>query len=72
VRLRGVEAIHEFLSSAAISLILDLSFLIVCLAVMLYYGVTLSATVVGILLIAAIASAVLAPVFQKRLNASQP
>jgi ATP-binding cassette, subfamily B, bacterial HlyB/CyaB len=67
-RLHGVETIREFLSSAAISLILDLPFLIICLAVMLYYSATLSAIVVAVLLMTAIASAVMAPVFQKRLN----
>jgi ATP-binding cassette, subfamily B, bacterial HlyB/CyaB len=67
-RLHGVETIREFLSSAAISLILDLPFLMICLAVMLYYSVTLSAIVVVVLLVIAIASALMAPVFQKRLN----
>jgi ATP-binding cassette, subfamily B, bacterial HlyB/CyaB len=67
-RLHGVETIREFLSSAAISLILDLPFLIICLAVMLYYSVILSAIVVAVLLVIAIASALMAPVFQKRLN----
>jgi ATP-binding cassette, subfamily B, bacterial HlyB/CyaB len=67
-RLHGVETIREFLSSAAVSLILDLPFLVICLAIMLYYSVTLSSIVVAVLLLIAIASFVMAPIFQKQLN----
>jgi ATP-binding cassette, subfamily B, bacterial HlyB/CyaB len=67
-RLHGVETIREFLSSAAVSLILDLPFLVICLAIMLYYSVTLSSIVIAVLLLIAIASFVMAPIFQKQLN----
>ena len=67
-RLHAVETIREFVSGAAISLILDLPFLVICLAVMLYYSVPLTALVVGILLIIAIASFLMAPIFQRQLN----
>ncbi len=67
-RLHAVETIREFVSGAAVSLILDLPFLLICLAVMLYYSVTLSAIAVGILLIIAVASFIMAPVFQRQLN----
>ena len=67
-RLHAVETIREFVSGAAVSLILDLPFLVICLAVMLYYSVPLTALAVGILLIIAIASFIMAPVFQKQLN----
>jgi ATP-binding cassette, subfamily B, bacterial HlyB/CyaB len=67
-RLHAVETIREFVSGAAVSLILDLPFLLICLGVMLYYSVTLSAIAVGILLIIAVASFIMAPVFQRQLN----
>ena len=67
-RLHAVETIREFVSGAAVSLILDLPFLVICLGVMLYYSVPLTALAVGILLIIAIASFIMAPVFQKQLN----
>jgi ATP-binding cassette, subfamily B, bacterial HlyB/CyaB len=67
-RLHAVETIREFVSGAAISLILDLPFLVICLGVMLYYSVTLTALAVGILLIIAVASFIMAPIFQRQLN----
>ena len=67
-RLHGVENIREFVSGAAVTLLLDLPFLVICLGVMLWYSVTLTAIVLGILLLIAIASFVVAPVFQARLN----
>jgi subfamily B ATP-binding cassette protein HlyB/CyaB len=67
-RLHGVETIREFVSGAAVSLVLDLPFLLICLAVMLWYSVPLTAIVVGVLLVIGIASAVVAPMFQARLN----
>jgi ATP-binding cassette, subfamily B, bacterial HlyB/CyaB len=67
-RLHAVETIREFVSGAAVSLILDLPFLVICLGVMLYYSVTLTALAVGILLIIAIASFIMAPIFQRQLN----
>ncbi len=67
-RLHAVENIREFISGAAISLVLDLPFLLICLAVMIWYSVVLSAIAVGILGLIAIASLVMAPVFQRQLN----
>jgi ATP-binding cassette, subfamily B, bacterial HlyB/CyaB len=67
-RMHGVETIREFVSGAAVSLILDLPFLLICLAVMLWYSVMLTLLVLGFLLVIAIASAIVAPVFQQRLN----
>jgi len=43
-RLHGVETIREFVSGAAVSLVLDLPFLVVCLGVMLWYSVLLTAS----------------------------
>ncbi|MCW5658552.1 MAG: peptidase domain-containing ABC transporter [Burkholderiaceae bacterium] len=67
-RLHGVETIREFVSGAAVSLVLDLPFLLICLGVMLWYSVPLTAIALGILAVIAIASFVVAPVFQARLN----
>jgi len=67
-RLHGVETIREFVSGAAVTLILDLPFLLICLAVMLWYSVTLTAICVGILAVIAVASMIMAPIFQKQLN----
>lgn len=67
-RLHAVENIREFVSGAAISLLLDLPFLLICLAVMLTYSPLLTALCVGVVLVIALASLVMAPVFQKQLN----
>lgn len=67
-RLHGVETIREFLSSAAVSLVLDLPFLIICLVVMIYYSPLLSAIAVSVLLLIALGSFLMAPIFQARLN----
>ena len=67
-RLHGVEVIREFVSGAAVSLVLDLPFLLLCLGLMLWYSVPLSAMVLAVLLLIAMASAVMAPIFQARLN----
>ncbi|HEX5952327.1 MAG TPA: peptidase domain-containing ABC transporter, partial [Rhodanobacteraceae bacterium] len=67
-RLHGVETIREFVSGAAVSLVLDLPFLLICLGVMFWYSATLTAIALGILTVIAVASLVVAPVFQARLN----
>lgn len=67
-RLHAVETIREFVSGAAISLILDFPFLLICLVVMLYYSLALTAVAVSILLVIAVASFIMAPVFQRQLN----
>ena len=67
-RLHGVETIREFIASAAVTLILDLPFLLICMAVMFYYSVTLTLIVLGILSVIALLSFLIAPVFQVRLN----
>lgn len=67
-RLHGVETIREFVSGAAVTLLLDLPFLLICLGVMLWYSVLLTSISVGILLVIGIASVLVAPVFQARLN----
>jgi subfamily B ATP-binding cassette protein HlyB/CyaB len=67
-RLHGVETIREFVSGAAVTLVLDLPFLLICLGVMLWYSVTLTAIALGILGVIAVASFIVAPIFQTRLN----
>ena len=67
-RLHGIETIREFVSGAAVTLVLDLPFLLICLAIMLWYSVLLSAIAIGILAVIAIASFLIAPVFQRQLN----
>lgn len=67
-RLQGVETIREFVSSAAVTLILDIPFLLIAVAVMFYYSVPLTLVALGVLSAIAILSALVAPVFQRRLN----
>ncbi len=67
-RLHGVETIREFIASAAVTLILDLPFLLICMGVMFYYSVTLTLIVLGILGVIALLSFLIAPLFQARLN----
>lgn len=67
-RLHGVETIREFVSSAAVTLILDLPFLFVFVAIMFYYSVTLTLIVLAILAVIVGLSALVAPLFQTRLQ----
>lgn len=67
-RLHAVETIREFVTGAAVTLILDLPFLVIFLAIMFYYSVSLTFIAIGILAIIAVLSALIAPVFQARLN----
>jgi subfamily B ATP-binding cassette protein HlyB/CyaB len=67
-RMHGVETIREFISGAAISLVLDLPFLVICLGVMVWYSPLLSAVVVAMLAIICVASAIVSPLFQARLQ----
>lgn len=67
-RLHGVETIREFIASAAVTLILDLPFLLIFVGIMFWYSVTLTLIALGILAIVAIISAVVAPLFQAQLN----
>lgn len=66
-RLHGVETIREFIASTAVTLILDLPFLLIFVAIMFYYSVALTTIVLGILAVIVITSLLVAPVFQKRL-----
>ena len=67
-RLQGVETIRDFITGAAISLILDVPFMLLFLAVMFFYSWQL--TVIAIVLIVLLAGLSLAitPLLRKRLN----
>ena len=67
-RLNGVESIREFIASAAIGLMLDLPFLLICLAVMFWYSAPLTFIVLGVLCVIALLSLLVAPLFRSRLN----
>lgn len=67
-RIHGVETIREFLASAAVTLILDLPFMGIFLAVMFWYSWQLSMITLGVLVIIVILSLVIAPMFRRRLN----
>jgi subfamily B ATP-binding cassette protein HlyB/CyaB len=67
-RLHGVETIREFVSGAAVSLILDLPFLLIFLAVMFWYSWQLSLIAVTLLGAIGLASFLVAPVFRDKLN----
>jgi ATP-binding cassette, subfamily B, bacterial HlyB/CyaB len=67
-RLQGVESIREFVSSAAVTLMLDAPFLLIFVAVMFWYSVTLTLIVLAILAVIVIGSLLIAPLFQRRLN----
>ena len=67
-RLRGVENIREFIASAAVTLVLDLPFLLIFVAIMFAYNVPLTVMALGIITVIVILSLVVAPIFRSRLN----
>jgi subfamily B ATP-binding cassette protein HlyB/CyaB len=67
-RLHGVETIREFVSGAAVTLILDFPFLLIFLAVMFSYSWQLSLIAIGLLAVIAVMSVMVTPVFRDRLN----
>ena len=67
-RLHGVETIREFVSGAAVSLILDFPFLLIFLAVMFWYSWQLSHIAVARLGAIGLISVLVAPVFRDKLN----
>ena len=67
-RIQGIESIREFVSGAAVSLLLDIPFLVIFLAVMFYYSWQLSIIVlIGLGLIAGISLAI-TPLLRQRMN----
>jgi subfamily B ATP-binding cassette protein HlyB/CyaB len=67
-RLQGVETVREFVTGAAIGLLLDLPFMLVFLTVMFIYSWQLALLVVVMLGIVALLSLVFAPTLRERLN----
>lgn len=67
-RLRGVENIREFVASAAVTLVLDLPFLLIFVGIMFYYNVTLTLIALALIAVIAILSFIMAPIFRNRLN----
>jgi subfamily B ATP-binding cassette protein HlyB/CyaB len=67
-RLRGVENIREFIASAAVTLVLDLPFLGVFIAIMLAYSVTLTVLALSVIALIVGLSILVAPIFRSRLN----
>lgn len=67
-RLHGIEVVREFVSGAAVSLLLDLPFLLVFLAVMFAYSWQLALIAVGGFGLIAALSVALSPWFRARLD----
>ncbi len=67
-RLQAVETIREFLASAAVTLLLDCPFMVVFVAIMFYYSVTLTVVVLAIIAAMVVLSLAVAPVLRARLN----
>ena len=67
-RLHGVETIRDFLTGAAASVAIDLPFVMVFLAIMLWYSVPLTLIAVGAIGLLALLSLALTPVLRRRIN----
>jgi subfamily B ATP-binding cassette protein HlyB/CyaB len=67
-RLQGIETIREFIAGAAVTVALDLPFLLIFIAIMLFYSVPLTLLVLGTLALVVGASLLVAPLFRERLN----
>lgn len=65
-RLHGIETIREFLCGAAVTLLLDLPFVLLFLAVMFWYSWQLSLLAVGVLTLVVVASLLVAPALRHR------
>jgi len=67
-RLAGVETLREFVASSLVTLLLDLPFLLIFVAIMLWYSLPLSLVVLAILGAIALLSLLVAPLFRARLD----
>ena len=67
-RLQGVETIRQFVSGAAVTLVLDLPFLLIFLAVMFAYSWQLSLIALGIMGLISLISFLVVPLFRDRIN----
>ena len=67
-RLHGVENIREFIASTAVTLVLDLPFLLIFVGIMLYYSVALTFIALTIMGLIVGLSLLVAPIFRTQLN----
>lgn len=67
-RLHGVETIREFVTGAAVTLFLDMPFLLIFLAIMFYYSWQLTLAVLVAVGLISIVSFLVTPVLRRRLN----
>lgn len=68
-RLHGIETIREFVCGAAITLALDLPFLLLFVAIMVFYSVPLTLVTLAAVALLVLVSALAAPTLQKRYDA---
>ena len=68
-RMHGIETIREFVSGAGVMLLLDLPFLFVFLAIMIYYSPLLSVVTVAVLAGIIAMSIAIVPAIRRRLDA---
>jgi subfamily B ATP-binding cassette protein HlyB/CyaB len=67
-RVHGVETIREFISGAAVTLCLDVPFLLIFLGIMIYYSWILTLVSLAALAIMAVMSFLITPLLRERLN----
>ena len=67
-RMHAIEDIREFITGAAVTLILDFPFLLIFLGIMFYYSVPLTLLSLTLLLVIVGLSFIVAPMFRSRLN----
>jgi len=68
-RLHGVETIREFITGAALTLLLDVPFMLLFAAVMLYYSPLLTAVALGLLALMVVVSVLGTPALRRRIDA---
>ena len=67
-RMHAIEDIREFITGAAVTLILDFPFLLIFLGIMFYYSVPLTLISLALLSVIVVLSFIVAPMFRERLN----
>ncbi len=67
-RVHGVETVREFLTGAAITVLLDIPFTLIFLGVMLYYNWLLTLIVLAFVSLIAVSGILVAPLLRERLN----
>ncbi len=67
-RMQGIESIREFLTGAAVAVVLDLPFTVIFLAVMFWYSWQLSLIALALLILIAGLSVGITPLLRERLN----